>query len=128
MLKPKELLERLKPNKESVITKPERKIVHVHQWVLIAKTYAPPIREAVDQLSEDAKQQAIMGVTTILWQCSGCGETKKETMLGSDEDTFEELMQKAELLGPQYIQRDGKTYVFMQWVPPSEQQGYIPVK
>jgi len=128
MMTPKEFLERIKKNKPDPIMKPDRKPGHNHQWILTARTYAPPSMGSTEGMSDEAKQQAAMGVTTILWQCSGCGETKKEVMLGSDEDTMEELMQKSELLGPQYIQRDGKTYVFMRWVPPSEQQGYLPVK
>lgn len=128
MITPKEILEKIKRNKVESTMKPERRVTHNHQWSLIARTYAPPSMGVIDGLSDEAKQQAVMGATTILWQCTTCGETKKEIMLGSDEDTMEELMQKAELLGPQYIQRDDKTYVFMRWVPPSQQQGFTPIK
>ena|SRR3990167_715932 len=82
----------------------ETKPSHIHNWEVIAKTYAPPRGE------HD-------GMTNILWKCS-CGEFRKEEMKGSDENTLEELATKAEKYGPQYIEYEGGIYIISKYTPP----------
>ena len=62
-------------------------------------------------------EKVILGVTTLLFKCTACAEFKKEELLGSDVDTLEELMVKADEYGPQYIQQADKTFVVMRYVP-----------
>lgn len=88
--------------------------LHQHQWELVLKTYAHPrydlTSNSVNEIKEPVLSQMVLGVTTLLWQCS-CGETKKEEVLGTDENLLGDLVEKAKVLGPQYIQgNDGSSY------------------
>ena len=100
---------------------------HQHVLELISKTYAAPRKEVT---GGDAKtiEKALFGVTTLLWQCKVCSEFTKEELLGSDTSTLDELIEKAEEYGPQYIQQGDKTYVVVRYVPPTQQGGNVPVR
>ena len=93
------------------------KYTHDHNWELVSKTYGPP-RHNVEttNVSIASFDRALFGLTTLLWKCTACAEFKKEELLGSDVDTLEELMVKADEYGPQYIQQGDKTFVVMRYV------------
>jgi len=106
---------------------------HMHTWVLTAQTYAPPSTINLSGGNMDIKdpktfEKLAFGVTTLLWECEKCTETKKEEMLGSDEETLEELVKKVRLTGPQYIERGGETFVFNKWTPATNIPGNIPIR
>ena len=104
---------------------------HMHTWVLTAQTFAPPISLNIkdSNISDTAfLEKASFGVTTLLWECDKCSATKKEEMLGSENDTLEELVKKVKLTGPQYIERDGETYIFNKYIPITSYPGNIPIR
>lgn len=59
----------------------------------------------------------LTGATTYLWQCRNTGELRKETILGNDKDELEELVDKVEKGGMQYIRMNGSVYAITKWVP-----------
>jgi hypothetical protein len=105
--------------------------VHQHLWKVVGKTYAPPSNMSFSggqtSISTVSFEKMAFGVTTILWDCV-CGETKKEELLGSDEDLLESLIDKADKIGPQFIERRGKTFIVSEWKTPAQSQGMIPLK
>jgi len=114
---------------KQLISQPEKlEPKHMHDWVLSNKTYAAPVGISIQDLDTKTIERLSMGVTTMLWECSKCAETKKEEMLGSDEDTMLELISKVKRTGPQYIERDGETYVFNKWSPPSMPSNVLPIR
>lgn len=59
---------------------------HKHDWKLMAKTYAPPARGiTATNLDTDNIAHAVLGVTTLLWECQACHKIRKEEMLGKEE-------------------------------------------
>lgn len=115
-----------------VIVPPKLKMeapAHIHSWQLVAKTYASP-RTGVHgsgNIDERVVEKALLGVTTLLWECE-CGETKKEEMLGTDEDKLEEIIDKAGKMGPQQIVRGEDIYVVAKWTPPSSREGLTSIR
>ena len=88
-----------------------------HQWQLVAKTYAAPIRaNGVPVTSEDPR--VLFGVTTCVWHCSDCGVSYRDEILGSDEDKWEDIVDKVEKFGMQYIKVGTKVFAVAEWVPP----------
>lgn len=61
-------------------------MIYKHIWKKIKETYAPPIigKTRIKCSSSKTFERAISGVTTIIWECSICGELRKEEMLGKD--------------------------------------------
>ena len=62
-----------------------------HNWVKVKETYAPSLIEQGSQRigKTDACRESIMllmGVTTILWECSICKKIRKEEMLGKTKE------------------------------------------
>ena len=96
---------------------PEEYSSEPHDWELISKTYAPPRKDLTNVPSEYA-EKAMFGVTTLLWQCKIKGETKKEEVLGTDENQLEEMLANATALGPQYLERPEGMYVIARWQTP----------
>lgn len=97
-------------NKDS-LGKPD----HQHQYELLLKTFAPPRKDwegKIETTGDKMVEKLLFGVTTLLWKCVLCAETKKEEILGSDEVQLDEIFDKVDKYGPQYIQKEGgKTYV-----------------
>ena len=107
------------------------KPIHVHEWDLISKTYASPVRNMqLNQIGDkDLLQQTLFGLTVILWQCLVCKELRKEEMLGSDENTLDELIVKSEEYGPQFVEREGgKVYVIAKYQVPAAAPAGIPIR
>ncbi len=120
------------PQKQSIVVPEREEPKHMHTWSLVARTYAPPVSIQLDvanlQINDSpAFERMVHGVTTLLWECEKCPATRKEEMLGSDEETLDELVKKVRLTGPQYIERNGETFVFNKWVQASV-PGTIPIR
>ncbi len=99
---------------------------HMHSWVVVTRTYAPPVK--VNANTVTGSDKSMFGVTTILWECATCGETRKEEMLGSEQSTLDELIDKVRKTGPQYIEDGGETFVFNKWTPVSAAPGVLPLR
>jgi len=96
-----------------------------HSWLLFAKNYAAPRREIPEGLNDSLAEKAVMGVTTYLWNCSVCGNIRQTEVLGSDGSQLEEVLDKAEKLGVQYVERKDRVFAIAQ-VPADDSR--IPVK
>lgn len=97
---------------------PEGRETHSHAWVEIARTYARPRRDvSANGYSEEIFQRTLFGATNILYECKICHEHKSETLLGSTEDTLEDLCDKALEIGTQYFQKDNETFTISKWTP-----------
>ena len=106
---------------------PSMKPQHEHQFELFLKTFAPPRADwegKIANTTEKIVEKLLFGVTTLLFKCVLCTETKKEEVLGSDEQQLDEIFEKVEKFGPQYVQRDGITYA----IGKLQQQGVVPVR
>lgn len=104
-----------------------------HDWELISRTYSAPRRDvaAIASLNLDPTvlQKALTGVTTYLWQCKNTGEIRTEELLGSDKDELEELVNKVDLSGMQYIRMNDNVYAIAKWVPPKDgSEPRVPLK
>ena len=120
-----------KPKREDILKKmgfPEAPMHH-HTWKVIGKTYAPPSNLSIEKtdISGATLEKAMFGLTTILWECP-CGETKQVELLGNDEDLLESLINKADKIGPQFIERFGKTFIISEWKPQNQSPARIPIK
>lgn len=101
---------------------------HEHQWDLILKTYAPPKPEFVSEnLDSATTEKLLFGVTVLLWKCVLCSETKKEEVIGTDENQLNEILGKVLNYGPQYVQEDGVTFVIAKWQPTTSAAG-LPIR
>jgi hypothetical protein len=101
----------------------------VHTWKIVTKTFASPIRDqSITTITEPkVLEKAFFGVSSYMWQCEGCGEIKKEQMLGSDENELSELIKKVEMFGMQYVKEGDNVYGIAKWVPEST-SGVVPLK
>lgn len=104
-----------------------------HDWEMISRTYSPPRRDAQAlaalNLDADVLQKALTGVTTYLWQCKNTGEIRTEELLGSDKDELEELVEKVDRGGMQYIRMNNNVYAIAKWVPPQDgSEPRVPLK
>jgi hypothetical protein len=100
---------------------------HVHQWEVLIKTYAPP-RPNVEDLPPDVFQKALFGITTLLSKCVLCSESKQEEILGTDEQPLDQLIEKVNQFGPQYIQKEGVTFIVAKYQPPTQQSTNLPLR
>lgn len=103
---------------------------HIHQWENRFVTYAPPRRDltGVQTQNEDILTKAMFGVTTILQECLLCRRTRRTEMLGSDNPQLDDILDKVELYGPQYLQRTGITYTIQRYQQPIQQGGALPLR
>ncbi len=84
---------------------------HIHSFELIAKTIAEPSRILLKSPDGFIPGSAVVGCTTYLWECSDCGQLRKEQLLGSEESTLATILQKVDEQGPVGITREGKKYL-----------------
>lgn len=91
-----------------------------HNWQLVGKTYAPP-SVAKEGMTAETLEKVLFGVTTLLWECTITGDTRKEELLGSDESQLTLLCEKADKFGMQYVTVNGKSYAIA-LVPPEDIQ------
>ena len=104
---------------------------HKHEWDLFSKTYGQAkgnFDARTAEMPQDLMEKILFGVTTLLWKCVLCSETKKEEVLGTDESQVEDLLTKAINFGPQYLQRDGITFVISKWQSVGSQGTNIPLR
>ena len=131
---PKETIElNVQPDLDTIITGDQTGNGHTHEWEIVAKTYASPIKDSSvaniqTATAANLSEKILFGVTILLWQCLVCKIFRKEEMLGSDTDTLQDLIDKAEMYGPQFIQKGNQTYVISQYSPVASQTGNIPVR
>ena len=93
-----------------------------HAWQLDAKTYAPPRKEISNEgLEKDTLEKLYFGVTTLLWECTKCGATRKEEILGTDENQLLDIFDKVEKYGMQYVKEGNNIFAVAKWVPPATQ-------
>lgn len=91
----------------------------LHEWELVAKTYAAPIKGSdLNGLDEFIAPKALFGVTTYVWQCKKTGDMRKEEVLGTDENQLYDILEKVDKFGMQYVKENGNVYGIAQWVPP----------
>lgn len=96
----------------------------VHTWNLFSKTHAAP-KPATQNIPENSFERVIFGVTTFMWECLNCGVVRKEDALGSDDTQLTEVLDKAERLGIQYVNYNGKKFGIA-LVP--QEEGNIPLR
>jgi hypothetical protein len=92
---------------------------HIHEWDLTSKTYAAP-RKDITGIPQSLLEKAVLGVTTFLWQCIRCLELRKEEVLGTDEPQIEGVLENADKLGPQFLERESGIYVVAKWQAPGQ--------
>lgn len=95
-----------------------------HNWNLFSKTYAAP-KPASEHIPEPSFERVIFGVTTFMWECLNCGIVRQEQALGSDDNQLAEVLDRADRLGIQYVNYNGKKFGIA-LVPQSE--GNIPLR
>jgi len=101
---------------------------HQHGWKIVGKTYAPPSNISVGgDVPAEVLERITFGVTTLLWECP-CGETKLVELLGNDDDLLESLIDKADKIGPQFVERRGKSFIVSEWKPQIQNPNMIPLK
>ncbi len=85
---------------------------HVHTYDLIAKTVAEPLMGVIPNDPDHfISDNSLLGCTTYLWECTECGELRKEILLGSEESSLVSILKKVDEQGPVSIFRDGKRYL-----------------
>jgi len=100
-----------------------------HQWREKLRSYAPP-RKDVANIPMDDKDLAstlLMGVTTIIEECPICKSTRRESVLGNPDPQLDEMLDKVLEYGTQYMQRNGHTFFFQEYIPPAQPVG-IPLR
>lgn len=82
-----------------------------HDWQPLIKT----IIEPKNTIFEDdvLARLAFTGATTYVFQCAVCKAVRKETCEGVETTTLERLLDKVDIGGPEYLGREGKTYIIM---------------
>lgn len=96
---------------------------HKHDWELLAKTFIEPKPINIPG-SLELTQLSMTGMTTFLFQCTDCKEFKKEEVQGLETTTLDNMIDKVDISGPEYILKDGKTYILMRYV----KQENLPVR
>jgi hypothetical protein len=100
-------------------------IDHVHDWELVAKTFVEPKSINIPE-SLELTQLCLTGMTTYLFQCTECKEFKKEEVSGVETTTLDKIIEKIDISGPEYIIKDGKTYIMMRYQ--NNQNQNIPIR
>ncbi len=91
-----------------------------HEWNLVSKTYAPPRKDVTGMTaSPQTLEKALFGLTTYLWECRICSALRKEEMLGSDVDQLQELYEKIEKSGMQFLKDGDNVYAITKWIAPA---------
>jgi hypothetical protein len=101
----------------------------IHNWTLVAKTYAPATNIIREGLSSETLEKAIFGVTSFLFQCENTGDFCEKTIVGSDDDRTEELCEKVRQFGAQTITYNGDTYAIARLATAnSDPETRVPIK
>jgi hypothetical protein len=119
-----EFLKKLFKREQPIEVIAMREDQHVHQWEQRAVTFAPPIRW-MGNSTTNLSERLAFGVTSILSECIVCHETRTEELLGCSTTPLDELIDKINMYGTQFIQRDNITYMFQKYQPPA---GGLPLR
>jgi hypothetical protein len=99
-----------------------------HQWAERLRSYAPPRLDVPASIDNpELLQVLLLGVTTIVDECQLCHVTRKEVLHGSPDPQLDEMLDKVLQYGPQFMQRDGNTFVFQQYRPAPQPVG-VPLR
>ena len=83
------------------------KVREKHQWQLVSRSYATPVKSYdginLERIPQDLAEKMMLGVTTYLWECLLTGDIRTEEILGSDSDILSELLTKVKQYGNQVI-------------------------
>lgn len=94
------------------------------EWELIARTFTEP--KNVTNASEPSLTKiALCGMTTYVFMDKKHNVFKTLEVFGLEQSSLDRLLDKVDIGGPEYILRDGKTYVLLK--QPENQQN-IPLK
>lgn len=105
--------------KKKVTIEDFNKLPCEHEWAVIGKTFARPRHDIKPEgLDKETQQMVLFGVTTILWECNHCHTTRKEQVLGSDENQWLNIVDQVEQHGMQYVKEGDKVYAVAK-VPPA---------
>jgi len=96
---------------------------HKHDWELLAKTFVEP-KPINFPNNLELTQLSMTGMTTFLFQCTECKEFKKEEVQGLETTTLDNLIDKVNVSGPEYVLKDGQTYILMRYT----KQENLPVR
>lgn len=112
------------PAEQPLVLKDSKVIVAEckHDWQLVAKTYASPIRTNATPINTE-NPRILFGVTTCIWHCATCGRSHKDEILGTDENRWEDIVDKVEKFGMQYIKVGDKVFGVAEWTPPPATNG-----
>lgn len=88
---------------------------HTHQFETKMVTYAAPRRDVSIGNNQALAEKAMFGVTTVFSKCLLCDTTKKEEILGSQNPQLDDMLDKVDQYGTQYMQREAQTYVFSKY-------------
>lgn len=69
----------------------------------------------------------LMGLTTYAFECVICHMSKQESLLGSENMQLDDTLDKASEYGPQYVQRNGATFVIQRYQTPTQPVG-LPIR
>ena len=92
---------------------------HVHEWEIVAKTFVEPKPINIPE-SMELTQLCLTGMTTYLFQCAECHDFRKEEVSGIETTTLDKLIEKVQISGPEYVMKDGKTFIVMQYQKPEQ--------
>lgn len=93
---------------------------HNHTWALVAHTYARPRKDIpAELLSKESAEKLLFGVTTLAWECTSCGATRQEFLLGSDQNTLDEVLDKVDEFNSHILTRGETRYLITKFVSPN---------
>lgn len=82
-----------------------------HDWQPLIKTIIEPKNVNFDDPA--LTRLAFTGATTYVFQCAICKSVRKEMCEGVETTALERLLDKVDLSGPEYLIKEGKTYIIM---------------
>lgn len=106
---------------EAVMNQPSPSTTqHIHQWAEKLRSVAPRRNNLPDfQTPPDTEvlEKALLGVLTVIYECSICKELYKTELLGSDKTELDDILDNVEKTGGQYYTRNGLTFVIQRHQP-----------
>lgn len=93
---------------------------HTHTWQKIEETFGAPRRDIspADFTENSTLNAALLGKTTFLFECPICFARQREEVFGSPNPQLDDMLDKVELYGPQYMQRNGVVFLFQRYQNP----------
>jgi len=91
-----------------------------HQWQEKVRSVAPRRRELPQFQTPpepEVLEKALLGVLTIIYECTSCKELYKTELLGSDKTELDDILDNVEKTGGQYYSRGNITFVIQRHIP-----------